>query len=923
MIPWIVCVILLLTCTHNILSAHVLADKIDTLKNTDSLVINGEKHSSAIFHSENHMVRLAENCTSAKVPAECRHQNVLHKDCCTFQNLADYMKVFCFAINTTTFSDIVDQVSSNIRSLTIILNNKWQGHYPLYPGYIDLTGLQGKTQLEEFAILSCYKEYLQAYRLYYSNHTFAEFVNLKNLTINLSLQNFPLNRMLIHFTALERLDLSYLRSLGMHNMAESLRAVNNNTLSHLYLSHFQLIGVNGYENTLWLSDFLAYKITGRTFRKLKELDLSNNGFARVLSRKDFGISLIAENLEVFNLSLNLLIDAHNDGNLVEAALHPQLKVLDYGYQGYKNRKLGKRQTRDSSNFFTFLQPDKGHAFALSCANKYALFHGSTTANVSALAWDKKVLSNILSCILPWQFQFGPSYNILPHLNETNKPGCSFLLEFPMGQNLEEILFNNVHYENAITVGRKVDGHFCIAKNKVKRFNISGNAAWMKSLQIAESINCIHSISGLEGLQVIDISYNCLNINISLFSNGTFFTNLTHFYAAGNYIRLSPFCNNQASLELLDLSYNDLGAKHSLTPVLFEKCGSLQTLNLSGNNLYETSIIWTFSNLQNLQMLNLSNNLVKTLETSFLERLLVTKQKVPGKSPLVIDIENNPLICNCSHVYLTFMKWAIRLQASKKNSDYVSFHNFNSYKCSGPKGMMSLNKNTQAVLTYQCMKSTINTEIAIAILILVILISLTYKYRWRIKYKFFCLRQRLTSMFTEKSTLADVAYQYDAFISYSDEDRFWVHDALVKTLENTYGFKLCIHFRDFPVGESIANTIVSSMQNSRDIILIVSDTFLQDEWCQFAMNQGILQSLRRHTNMIIIKLGNLHKDNFIGDSKLANILDTHAYLEWVTNGDGKKLFWANLVQKLYGNSSSCACNCPSWRFTIKQREYEKL
>ena len=90
---------------------------------------------------------------------------------------------------------------------------------------------------------------------------------------------------------------------------------------------------------------------------------------------------------------------------------------------------------------------------------------------------------------------------------------------------------------------------------------------------------------------------------------------------------------------------------------------------------------------------MSDDLVKTLETSFLERLLVTKRKAPEKSSLVIDIENNPLICNSSHVYLRFIKWLIDPQDSKKNSDYVSFHNIYFYKFSGSKGMMSLNKHT--------------------------------------------------------------------------------------------------------------------------------------------------------------------------------------------------------------------------------------
>ena len=45
--------------------------------------------------------------------------------------------------------------------------------------------------------------------------------------------------------------------------------------------------------------------------------------------------------------------------------------------------------------------------------------------------------------------------------------------------------------------------------------------------------------------------------------------------------------------------------------------------------------------------------------------------------------------------------------------------------------------------------------------------------------------------------------YDAFISFrsSKNDEFWVLNTLFPMLENEMGFKICVHFRDFLVGES--------------------------------------------------------------------------------------------------------------------------
>ena len=63
-----------------------------------------------------------------------------------------------------------------------------------------------------------------------------------------------------------------------------------------------------------------------------------------------------------------------------------------------------------------------------------------------------------------------------------------------------------------------------------------------------------------------------------------------------------------------------------------------------------------------------------------------------------------------------------------------------------------------------------------------------------------------------------------FVSYCAEDRFWVHDTLAKELEDTYKFKLCIHYRDFAAGSTIFDEIpvkCSAVMYSK--IIVVSET----------------------------------------------------------------------------------------------------
>ncbi|CAC5361598.1 unnamed protein product [Mytilus coruscus] len=49
--------------------------------------------------------------------------------------------------------------------------------------------------------------------------------------------------------------------------------------------------------------------------------------------------------------------------------------------------------------------------------------------------------------------------------------------------------------------------------------------------------------------------------------------------------------------------------------------------------------------------------------------------------------------------------------------------------------------------------------------------------------------------------------YDAFVSYSHKDEGFVLRELVQRLEKNDGYKLCVHFRDFPIGACIADTII--------------------------------------------------------------------------------------------------------------------
>lgn len=86
----------------------------------------------------------------------------------------------------------------------------------------------------------------------------------------------------------------------------------------------------------------------------------------------------------------------------------------------------------------------------------------------------------------------------------------------------------------------------------------------------------------------------------------------------------------------------------------------------------------------------------------------------------------------------------------------------------------------------------------------------------------------------KSNLSD-DYRFDLFVSYSEKDRSFVLDQLIPNLEKRSEIRICLHERDFQVGLSILENIIQCMDQSRCLLLVVSESFIKSNWCSFEMH----------------------------------------------------------------------------------------
>lgn len=170
----------------------------------------------------------------------------------------------------------------------------------------------------------------------------------------------------------------------------------------------------------------------------------------------------------------------------------------------------------------------------------------------------------------------------------------------------------------------------------------------------------------------------------------------------------------------------------------------------------------------------------------------------------------------------------------------------------------------------------------------------------------------------KSSAAD-QYIYDVFVSYSDRDRQWVLDQLIPNLEKRSEITICLHERDFQVGVGILENIIHSMDQSRCLLLVISESFLKSNWCSFEMHlaqhrfvqkkcfQQMLTFLffrlieTRREQLILVLLQDIPKAR--RPRTLTFLMRTKTYIMWPMEDKAelRNVFWKRLKKAITLNN----------------------
>ena len=392
----------------------------------------------------------------------------------------------------------------------------------------------------------------------------------------------------------------------------------------------------------------------------------------------------------------------------------------------------------------------------------------------------------------------------------------------------------------------------------------------------------------ESSTILDLSKNNLS-TIFLFSFGNV-PRLKELYLNSNNIHtiIEGSFKNLSHLKSLDISENSLEIVSSRT---FEGLNSLVNMSLAYNRL---SFITnqTFSPLTKLKYLNLMGNELST----------VSKHEFMSWSQLTsLNISGNPWSCECN--FLERMKnFTIvnvkRIKDFRDVSCAISNITTNS-TMEYPIADLNVPKFCQDTITvFNNTKTEIKTldqssvaaisSVLVIICIGAIIFAVCF---WNREFiKLWCFVKFGWKFHHAKHT-DDANRPYDAFVCYNNIDEHFVVRELVPYLENNQnnrqGHKLCVHYRDFAVGASIAQSIITAIDNSKRVIMVLSDSFLDSEWCQYEFQTAHHRLLREKKNRIImILIDEINNDKL--DKELKLYLKTRTYVKI-----GDPWFWQKI------------------------------
>ena len=393
---------------------------------------------------------------------------------------------------------------------------------------------------------------------------------------------------------------------------------------------------------------------------------------------------------------------------------------------------------------------------------------------------------------------------------------------------------------------------------------------------------------------IDLSQNRL-VSLTFLNDGAVRgLRIRKLYLAGNLLGKQMRENvyeNHHHLEMLDLSSNGI---KELTGKIFIHQTEMKVLRLMKNSLWLVN--FEFTHMKDLRMLDLSENSLTQLNKETRDRIDMMRTISQNFS---VNLRGNPLECSCSN--LPFILWI--------HNNRPLFSEYKKSSCVYNNSVVKFSNLEQLArnLNFDC-SMNLALKLSTSLLALVIVITglsvFLYRHRWDVRF-FFIKFVEKRNVYIEREGYRSL-FEYDAFVAYHNDDLNWVRDELFKNLDSegresdledqSTRFRLCIHARDFTPGSPIEDNIVRAIENSRKTILVLSESFLTSEWCEFELQMARMESFDKGRNLIIVvMLEPLKIENMSKSLRL--LIRRNTYIEWFEDPNNRANFWKKLRRAL--------------------------
>ncbi|KAK3093472.1 hypothetical protein FSP39_016167 [Pinctada imbricata] len=267
-------------------------------------------------------------------------------------------------------------------------------------------------------------------------------------------------------------------------------------------------------------------------------------------------------------------------------------------------------------------------------------------------------------------------------------------------------------------------------------------------------------------------------------------------------------------------------------------------------------------------------------------------EIAKSSNLTVNLTGNSLLCNCENEH--FLHWIVT------STIQFGFHGNDTCQTRFSKTgrvLMSQGHEFLLVLERNCRSYTaviVLFSCVFVIMLTVIVCGVVYRYRWKLRYLYYMTKGRYKGYSSLKTKSEEGDYEFDAFISYADEDRqFALHD-MMKNVEREGNLKLCFHNRDFIPGFDIAENITNAINNSRKTLCVISSNYLNSYWCMYELNIGRMESIYSRNGedvLFLVILENCSSSNI--PFSVFDIIEKKSYIEYPNDTEGDIIFWRKL------------------------------